>query len=296
MMFGWYSTTGGATDGANGGRVKDRSPALIRLPKPFRYAIIGLTHNEYDLASAHLGIYVSCFDKREAPAAWGIYDWLTSANGKAATMDAFPAAKEAVHRALNVARPYQHDGPLRWWLRTQGGEPGWLLEFFYEVQHLRRIALERLQARGWHGDRDRVTSANELWHAMAHGEAAVVRLTLHYLRQQRAIFSHGIVHDAIFVHREVAAEDVQTAFTRSTHQLGLAHLKLVPKTWDTTITKYEQRLQESSYSSNAKIDLTGIAGLQKAANQQHASRTTSGQGNAPRSIWDTQGVLPKTRE
>ena len=129
---------------------------------------------------------------------------------------------------------------------------------------------------------------------MAQGEAAIIRRTLWHLRHKRPIFSHGIVHDALFIHKEINDTAIQEAFHTSTNELGVSHMRLAYNTWDATIDKYHQRLNESEYNPQGKLDLSKIPGLERAAEQQHDLCAQPPRATVPRSIWDTHGVYPKS--
>ena len=241
-----------------GGRVQARTPALINLPKPFRYTLFGHTHSEYDLTSSFLCIFVSVFRTDEAPEAWRLFTLLLEESTKEATLASIPGGKGAIVRAFNVDHPHCPYGPLRHWMDSQDCAPLWFLEYLRELQALKRVAIQRLAARGWHGDPRDITRKNELWHALAQGEAHIIRDTLFRLRRIHPQFSHGIIHDALVVHNSVPEDLVQCAFQGSIRALGFTRARLQRKSWDASMERCRLRLEETSYSPSAHIDVDKI--------------------------------------
>ena len=280
-----------------GGRVQERSPALIKLPKPFRFSLIGLTHTEYDLTAAHLGIFLSVFTEEEIPATMAVYQGLLQEPTRTNIMQQQPHIKTILHRAMNNLHPHNPTGPLRNWTNAQGIRlTNRTLEILYEIQAVRTIAIRRLSQRGWHGDPGAVSHSNELWHCMAQGEAAVIRQTLMHLRHSKGWFSHGIVHDAVFIHNDISPDEFQRAFTTTIEELGVPHLHIRPKPWAPIADKMATRLAESGYNNSEKLDMRRVSDLSTACLQRPNTNTRDSFDDLtdnPRSIWDTLGVRPK---
>ena len=107
--------------------------------------------------------------------------------------------------------------------------------------------------RGYVAEEQQATDANRMWHALAQGEAELMRNTLFHLRRLHAAFSHGIVHDAIFVEASVPEQTVQAACHTARAAIGLPHAVLARKSWDKARKLYEQRLREHSYRTNVTL-------------------------------------------
>ena len=100
---------------------------------------------------------------------------------------------------------------------------------------------------------DGVTVRNEAFFALNAIEATVIRSFLAFLREDFPIFSHGLVHDAVYIHNTVSAAAVEAAFQRAAHKHGFPCLTLSRKTWDKARAKATLLLQQSGYRHDARI-------------------------------------------
>ena len=92
-----------------------------------------------------------------------------------------------------------------------------------------------------------------MFHALSSAEAHVMRTFLVILRRQCGVFSHGLVHDAVFIHRGVSPAIVHGAFQRAAEVCGIPGLKLSEKTWEKARLKASNLLSEARYSLDSRI-------------------------------------------
>ncbi len=247
-VFTWYSV-----GSALHGRVQDRTPGMLSLPSAVRWAFFGNDHSEWDISLCHLSVFVSLLEPGEGDDLVAVWKELSTLEGRARIEAELPAGKNTFMRVLN-----SHDANLpgssfeRWW-RMQSKRPSWFLHLVDIMVALRPRVLARLRSRGFTSQHDGVTVRNEVFFALSAVEATVIRSFLAFLREDFPIFSHGLVHDAVYIRNTVSAAAVEAAFQRAAHKHGFPCLTLSRKTWDKARAKATLLLQQSGYRHDARI-------------------------------------------
>ena len=81
--------------------------------------------------------------------------------------------------------------------------------------------------------------------ALSSAEATVMRTFLLLLRADLPLFSHGLVHDAVYLHNDVSDAVITQGFPA---------LRLSRKSWSKARAKAEMILSQAGYRSDAKIE------------------------------------------
>ena len=81
-------------------------------------------------------------------------------------------------------------------------------------------------------------------------EARIMNLFLGKLRQGRHVFSHALVHDALFVDKDITVGLAQEKFAEATKALGLGSLTISLKTWDGHRRDFERFMQNMTPQYN----------------------------------------------
>ena len=225
----------------------EQTPGLILLPKPFRYSVIGMNHTQYDIRGAHLSFVTSIVTQEEAPTHHWLWSAIANDDDKARLYGQLPDGKQSVLAALNnthhrdTARAYAYS------LFSRGHVPGWFLEWVDEMARVYDIIIARLETMGYDTAGCNTNDRNRLWHALAQVEAHLIRGTLHSLRNRLPPFSHGIVHDALFVESTIAEHVVCTEFRNFAIRSGFQHATIPVQTWDDSKTACQEILEWHNY-------------------------------------------------
>ena len=127
-----------------------------------------------------------------------------------------------------------------------------------------------------------------MWHSLAMAEAHLVRLTLARLRIRLPLFSHGIVHDALYIDDCIPQAVFCSEFNACAASVGLPLAKMPAQSWDEARNKCRLRLEASHYHASWKpVWLTGL-------NREGASHEMGDEpGDNLLYLWDTHNTRPK---
>ena len=104
------------------------------------------------------------------------------------------------------------------------------------------------------------------------------------LRRSRRIFSHAIVHDAIFIEKTVTAGEVRKAFSEAASETGVRGVSISAKDWSPARGKFMEFLRRMTppYDPAARIHW-----------EEKPDNRTINADPAQRPIWQLIGKLPK---
>ena len=113
-------------------------------------------------------------------------------------------------------------------------------------------------------------------------EADVMNRFLHLVRANRGVFSHALVHDALFIEKSLSPGEVQDAFLRAARNCGLRSLRISLKHWDTAREKFMAFLRDMTpaYNPDQKLDWKGRAVGFHTSDRQ-------------KTLWEMLGKVPK---
>ncbi len=159
----------------------------------------------------------------------------------------------------------------------------WYTEYVKELHHVLPVAISRLQQKGYTGLAGQ-TTRNLVYHHTAQVEAQVVRLVLMDLRGRRPLFSHALVHDALFIDTSVQCHEVLSAFDRVIAVLGLAPMQVTEKSWTKDLRAAEANLASSGYTEDAPLPVESDDAYNEASTLHRY---------APLHLFDTAHRLPR---
>ena len=264
-LFIWYATN--SPD--RGGRAWERSPGLQGIPGRFRYALLGHDHNEYDMDLAHPHIYL-VFAGELTPCLRDIVTQMADPEEKRRLSAMIPGTHKILGTALGLKDPFHPMAHTKLALDAHGGPaPGWFLEILREIRtHGPTIKRRIMTHIGIDGSLyEQVTMASLLQDL----ESRVINLSLDILRRKwDRVFSHAIVHDALFIEKTVDEVNVSDSFQTAARTLGLVPLSISRKSWDTAKEKFQELLDsmQPPYDPHSRVSSVRI---------KHPSRKPYGQ-------------------
>ena len=252
-VFTWYLAGSVAR-----GRVRGMSPGMLSLPSALRWAIFSTDHIEWDISLCHIAIFVSVLAPGEGDELVSIWRELCTDGGRKRIDDELPDGKTTFLRVFNSLDPQLPGSSFDRWWRVQTKRPAWFLTIVDLVAALRPRVLARLRSRGF-GLANACTNArNETFFALSEVEATVMRSFLLHLRSSLPIFSHGLVHDAVYIHKDISDSTVHRAFGRAISEHGFPALQLKRKSWEKARTKAMDLLAQHNYRSDLKLQTSDL--------------------------------------
>jgi hypothetical protein len=104
------------------------------------------------------------------------------------------------------------------------------------------------------------------------------------LRGRRPLFSHALVHDALFIDTSVQCHEVLSAFDRVIAVLGLTPMQVTEKSWTKDLRAAEANLASSGYTEDAPIPVESDDEYNEASTLHRY---------APLHLFDTAHRLPR---
>ena len=85
-------------------------------------------------------------------------------------------------------------------------------------------------------------------------EGKIMRRFLHLLRRQRPVFSHALVHDAIFIENDIPMEFVLKTYSCAATEFEMPTLRIAAKPWDVAKAKLDEVIEEAGYHPKKQIE------------------------------------------
>ena len=141
-MFTWYANTWED----RGGRAIQKSPGLQPLHSWFRWAIIGVDHDEHDMDMAHISMYSEIADER-APILKNLLKEMSDVRGKRHWSARIPGTHKALGPALGPNDPlHPQANPMLRVAETGQPCPPWYRDLLIEIRDTKPYVLDTLRS------------------------------------------------------------------------------------------------------------------------------------------------------